>query len=175
VENDPNPEATREPTLADLAQLAQELNQRGARYVVIGGLAMNLLGHARATFDVDLLIAASRENQTKVKEALATMPDQAILEAGDDDIANYIVLRVNDVITVDLMTAACGVSYEEAASGIIWKEVQGVRIPIANARLMLRLKQTYRDRDAEDRRVIEDLLRAEAENLPLDAPSSSQT
>jgi predicted nucleotidyltransferase len=159
MEAEPNRETTREPTLADLAHLARELNDRGARYVVIGGVAMNLLGHARATFDVDLLIAANGDNQKKVKGALATLPDQAILEAGDEDIASYIVLRVNDVITVDLMTAAGGIGYEEAEADIIWKEIEGVRIPVASARLMLRLKQTWREKDAEDRRVIQDLLK----------------
>ncbi|MGA2053084.1 MAG: hypothetical protein ABSH19_07220 [Opitutales bacterium] len=158
MENDADREETREPTLADLVHLARELNQRGARYVVIGGLAMNLLGHARATFDVDLLIAASAENQARVKAALATLPDRAILEAADDDISAYVVLRVNDVITVDLMTAACGIAYEATEPDILWKEIEGVRIPFANERLMLRLKQTYRDKDQEDRRILEDLL-----------------
>ena len=50
--------------------LCRELNARGARYVLIGGLAMAHQGLLRATEDVDLLIEQSRENQHKVRKAL---------------------------------------------------------------------------------------------------------
>lgn len=40
--------------------LARELNRLGARFVVIGGVAMHRLGFIRATDDLDLLIALPR-------------------------------------------------------------------------------------------------------------------
>ncbi len=49
---------SRPPTEADLAGLCRELNQRGAKYIVIGGLAIIAAGLPRMTADVDLLVAA---------------------------------------------------------------------------------------------------------------------
>jgi hypothetical protein len=57
--------------IKDIAQVCAELNRLGARYIVVGGWAMVQAGYVRATEDLDLLIEASRENETKVIEALA--------------------------------------------------------------------------------------------------------
>lgn len=59
---------TRPPDDRDLVALASELNRLGARYVVIGGVAINRLGFIRATEDLDLLIARDRANQQLVKQ-----------------------------------------------------------------------------------------------------------
>jgi hypothetical protein len=50
----PNLES-REPTLQDLRDLCRELNERSARYVVIGGFAIRAAGYNRSTMDVDRL------------------------------------------------------------------------------------------------------------------------
>ena len=52
----------------------------------------------------------ARENQARIKKTLATLPDKAILELGDDDIRDYTVFRVSHDILVDLMISACGVA-----------------------------------------------------------------
>ena len=144
-------EKTRPPQREDLLKLCEELNRLGARYIVIGGLAMNNLGLVRMTEDVDLLIDPSPENQCRVREALLILPEKAILELGaDEDLQEWVVTRVNDEITVDLMTEACGVGYEEAKADVRIREVQSVPIPMANRRLMIKLKQGQRPKDQID-------------------------
>jgi hypothetical protein len=144
-------ELTRPPRKEDLVKLCEELNRLGAKYIVIGGLAMNNLGLVRTTEDVDLLIDSSPENQRKVREALLILPDQAIRELGaDEDLQQWMVTRVNDEITVDLMTEACNVGYEEAKVDVQIREVQSVPIPLANRRLMIKLKQGRRPKDQID-------------------------
>lgn len=148
MDGEPEPERkiTRVPTDADLVSLARELNRLGVAYVVVGGFAINRLGFVRATEDIDLLIARDLANQTLVKLALEILPDRAIRELGDEDIAQWVVVRVNDDITIDLMTEACGIGYEDAAGGIETEEIEGVRIPFAGAQLMLKMKQSPRER-----------------------------
>jgi hypothetical protein len=141
-ESEPSHEVTRVPTDADLVSLARELNRLGVAYVVVGGFAINRLGFVRATEDIDLLIARDRANQALVKQALEILPDHAIRELGDEDIAQWVVVRVNDDITVDLMTEACGVRFEDAASGVETEVIDGVPIPFAGAELMLKMKQS---------------------------------
>lgn len=159
-EPEPEREVTRVPTDADLVSLARELNRLGVAYVVIGGFAINRLGFVRATEDIDLLIARDRVNQALVKQALQILPDGAIRELGDEDLAQWIVVRVNDDITVDLMTEACGVRFEDAADGIETEVIDGVPIPFAGADLMLKMKQSPRGKDAADRSFLQQLIRA---------------
>jgi len=154
-EDEEKGELTRPPDEHDLVFLAKELNRLGAKYVVIGGVAINRLGFVRATEDLDLLISKEKENQAKIKKAFEILPDKAILELGDEDLADWVVVRVNDEITVDLMTEASGISFEEAESDIEWDMIQGVNIPFASAKLMLRFKQGLREKDVMDRKFLE--------------------
>jgi hypothetical protein len=52
----------RPPRLTDLIALCRDLNAEGARYVVIGGMAVIQAGFPRATGDIDLLIDVAPEN-----------------------------------------------------------------------------------------------------------------
>ncbi|MEI6245646.1 MAG: nucleotidyltransferase, partial [Acidobacteriota bacterium] len=93
--------ASREPTVEDLRNLCRELNQRGARYVVIGGFAIRAAGYARQTMDVDLLVADDADNEARVFDALATLPDAAVRELEPGELQKYTVIRVADEIVVD--------------------------------------------------------------------------
>jgi hypothetical protein len=150
---------SRPPTVDDLVALCERLNVEGARYVVVGGMAIVQLGFVRATEDIDLLVDASAENFERIRRAMMSLPDQAIREVEPTDLDEFVVVRVADEIVVDLMKSACGVEYEQARGGVIGVPVHGVTIPFAGAELMLRLKQTVREKDRLDRDFLERLLR----------------
>jgi len=158
--SEPDADLTRVPDENDLVSLARELNRLGVAYVVVGGFAINRLGLVRATEDIDLLVARATANQALLKKALEILPSKAIRELGDEDIGQWVVVRVNDDITVDLMTEACGVTYEDAQPGIEIEEIDGVPIPFANAELMLKMKQGLRDKDTWDRSFLQQLIRS---------------
>lgn len=142
---------SRPPTQADLVGLCRELNQRGAKYVVVGGLAIISAGLARMTTDVDLMVAVDLENEAKVFAALATLPDQAVLELQPGELQQYNVVRVGDEILVDLMRSAGGIDYAEATKHVVWREIDGVQIPFASPRLLWRMKAvTHREKDFGD-------------------------
>lgn len=149
---------TRPPDEDDLVFVARELNRLGVLYIVIGGLAINRLGSNRATEDIDLLIARDLANQKKVKQALEILPNRSIRELGDEDIAEWVIVRVSDDLLIDLMTEACGVGYEEASTGIEIELMQGEPIPFAGPELMLKLKRGFREKDAIDRGFIQHVI-----------------
>ena len=161
MENEPSAETPRLPVQDDLVTLCRELNAQGARYLVVGGFAIIQHGFLRATEDIDLLVEGSLNNQTRIKKALEILPDKAVRELGDDDLRNYLVVRVADEVLVDLMLAACGIGYEEASREIETVVVQGVSIPFAAPRLLLRMKQTHREKDELDRKFLERKIRGE--------------
>ncbi len=94
--------ASREPTVEDLRDLCRELNQRGAKYVVIGGFAMRAAEYNRTTMDVDLMVATDLENEAKVFSALSTLPDNAVRDLKPGELQQYNVIRVGDEILVDI-------------------------------------------------------------------------
>ena len=141
----------REPTVEDLRDLCRELNQRGAKYVVVGGFAIRAANYNRRTMDVDLVVATDAENEARVFSALSTLPDNAVRELQPGELQRYKVIRVGDEILVDLMQSAGGIDYAESAKDVVVREVDGVLIPFASPRLLWRMKAvTHREKDAGD-------------------------
>jgi hypothetical protein len=106
------------------------------------------------------LIDASPENQRRVREALMGLPDQAVRDMADDDLERYAVVRVADAFVVALMKAACGIAYTQASQQIEPVEIDGVAIPFASPELLLRTKDTYREKDKVDRAFLVRLVEA---------------
>jgi hypothetical protein len=141
----------RAPTVEDLRDLCRELNQRLTRYLVVGDFALRAAGYNRWTTHVELIVAADRDNESRVFSALATLPDNAVRELQPGELQQYNVIRVADEILVDLMRSAGGIEYEEAAKDVVVREIQGVPIPFASPRLLWRMKVvTHREKDAGD-------------------------
>lgn len=142
---------SRAPELEDLLTLCRALRAEGVRYLLIGGFAVILHGFVRTTKDIDLLVDPSDENVAAIKRALGTLPDNAVAEIDDGDVRRHTVVRVADEIVVDLMAAACGITYDDAtAQDIEERLVEDVVIPLAGKRLLIRMKDTVRDSDRMD-------------------------
>ncbi|MCI0722573.1 MAG: nucleotidyltransferase [Acidobacteria bacterium] len=151
-------EYSREPSVDDLVRLCDHLNEEGAKYVVIGGFAMLLAGYLRTTGDIDLLVDSSPSNIERIKKALAYLPDHAVKELANDEVAKYTVVRIADEIVIDLMEKACDVTYQIAEPGVQYRPIQGVQVPCLRPELLLQTKLSFRPKDAADRRFLEQLL-----------------
>ena len=121
-------------------------------------MAMVLHGFNRGTEDIDLLVDKVPSNIALLKKALSILPDNAVSEVLDTDIEEYGVVRVADEVVVDLMGSACGIDFKSAESHIEWHELDGVKIPFASAELMLKTKQTLREKDEIDRLYLKRIL-----------------
>lgn len=141
----------REPTVEDLTNICREFNRLGVRYLVVGGFAMRVAGFARQTMDLDIIVAADKENEALAYQALEILPDQASRELRPGDLEQYTVLRIADEVVVDLMKSAGGIGYPEAAKEAVVHQVDGVSIPFASPRLLWRMKfATHREKDLLD-------------------------
>lgn len=159
----------RVPKLEDLVALCRELNARRAAYVVVGGFAIYAAGLARNTGDVDLVIDPSLENEAKVFDALATLPDGCVRELKAGEVDKYLVVRVADEILVDLMAKASGIDYAEAAKSVNVREVDGVAIPFASPELLWRMKRrANREKDRGDLQFLRMWFEARGQTPPED-------
>jgi hypothetical protein len=57
---------------------------------------------------------------------------------------------VADEIVVDLMSKACGIDYDTAVKDVEYKIVEGVKIPVANKQILIKMKKTFRNSDKMD-------------------------
>ncbi len=150
---------SREPSIEDLVDLCERLNQAGAKYVIIGGFAVRAAGYDRRTMDVDVLVDGSLENEARVIGAVAQLPDHAAAELAPGEISKYVVVRVADEIVVDLMQSASGVTYDQAAGEVDLHDIRGVKIPFASPKLLLRMKaDSVREKDLADAKFLRRLL-----------------
>lgn len=146
--------------------LFRALEQHHVRYLLVGGLAMNLHGVPRTTMDVDLMLALDERNKdafVKASRALALtpVPPVAVEDLFDAHkrrawatAKNMIVFALRPAQlqgpTVDvLIDPRC--EFEAALARAVWREVQGVRIALAAIEDLIRLKEhTGRAQDQAD-------------------------
>jgi hypothetical protein len=151
-------EFCRSATKEDLKLLIRSLNEQGADYLLIGGYALFAHGFERATTDINLLVPCTEEAGLRIKKALLLLPDSAAAELDPKWFLDEDNIRVLDEFVVDLILKTCGETYEtlKPFCQIVYLE----EVPIHTVTLdgLLRTKQTVREKDALDRRVIEDTL-----------------
>lgn len=150
---------SRPATLDDLKALIQALNEQAAEYLLIGGYALLAHGFQRATVDIDVLVPAQRAAGERVRNALLILPDHAAREIEPAWFEEGETIRVADEFVVDVMFKACGETYASLLPFETRIDLGGVTVRTVNLEGLLKTKQTYRDKDALDRRVIEDALR----------------
>lgn len=163
-------EYSRPATLEDLKALVAALNVQGAEYLLIGGYALFAHGYHRATTDIDVLVPASKEAGTRVKQALMVLPDQAAREIDPAWFEEGENIRVADAFVVDIMLNACGETYETLQQYAETIDLDGLPVRTVNLEGLLRTKQTMRDKDVADRIVLERALAAFKESAGMPVP-----
>ncbi|MBN1633668.1 MAG: hypothetical protein JW917_05845 [Ignavibacteria bacterium] len=159
-ESNDRSEYSRIPTIDDLIRVCRSLNDNYVKYIVIGEMAMINAGYARATEDIDLLIESSKENREKLKVSLEYLPDKAVNQMKDEDLDNYIVVKIADEFVIDLLVKAGGYEYKDISHFINYSEIEGVKIPFAGPELLYKLKKsTLREKDKLNLLFLEELLK----------------
>ncbi|MCK9554528.1 nucleotidyltransferase [bacterium] len=98
----------------DFKELLQLLNSKKIEYLVIGGYAVAFYGHPRATGDLDIWVALSKDNAHKIVEALKefgfdtpNLKDEIFLEKGKN------IRMGNEPLRIEILTSIDGVEFNE--------------------------------------------------------------
>ena len=153
-------ERSRPATLEDLKRLLAALDAEGADYLLIGGYALLAHGYPRATVDIDLLVPARRDAAVPIRRALLVLADRSAQELAPEWFEEGEGIRVADEIVVDLVFRTCGETYESLKPYQQTIDLDGVPLRTVSLEGLLRTKQSARERDVEDRAVIERALAA---------------
>lgn len=150
-----------------LLDVCRLLDEHGAKYVVVGGIACNLHGLMRATKDIDLLIPKDIKNAEAVIEALGKLTFGIAKELDATEVASKPFTIIGDTPRVDLLTVARKVKYEEAIATARHVKVEGVKIVYAGIDILLKTKDTGRLQDQAD---IERLKQIKGKRAPKAKP-----
>jgi hypothetical protein len=107
------------------------LNSRDAEYIVVGGVAVNLHGHVRATKDLDILVPRDTENTKRILDALGELPYGMARELDAETVNNRPITIVGDDPRVDILKSAGSLNYKNAKGGVVTITIQGVAVPYA--------------------------------------------
>ncbi len=131
------------------------LEREKVRYVVFGAVAINLLGLARATEDLDLFVAPEADNIERLKSALrAVFPDPSIDEISAAELlGDYPSVRYvppDGSFYIDILTRLGeAFRYEDLVAQRI--DFEGLAIPMATPETLYRMKKdTVRPKDWGD-------------------------
>lgn len=147
-------------SLEDLKKLLAALDREGAEYLLIGAYALLAHGYPRATVDIDLIVPARRDAAEPIRRALLVLADRSARELLPEWFEQGEGIRLADEIVVDLVFRTCGETFETLRPFAITIDLDGVPLRTVNLEGLLRTKQSARERDVSDRRIIEQALQA---------------
>ena len=147
-------------------ELFKALHDEGVRYVLVGGLAVNLHGVERATADVDLIMALDPENLGRFHRVARRFAMKPVVPVTLEDFADAakveswirekhmvaFALRGADRFdpTVDILVRPA-VDFEEALARAVVQDLGGFNVTFASIEDLIRLKTgTGRLRDQAD-------------------------
>jgi predicted nucleotidyltransferase len=161
-----------------LEAVFQALNDRGARYVLVGGLAVVLHGHLRATGDVDLIVDLGAGEVEKTLIALETAgfrpyapvavsdfadPEKRAAWVRDKGMLVFSLRPEAGVPMVDLFLEH-PIPFDELWVRSVVTTLRGVPIRVASIDDLVRLKRTAgRPEDLTDAEALLEIKRIQAE------------
>ena len=113
----------------DFKELLQLLNSKKIEYLVVGGYAVALYGHPRATGDIDIWIAISKDNAQKIVEVLREFGFDTTELKEDLFLQKDKVVRMGEPpLRIEILTAIDGVAFKECYKNRNIVEIDGISV-----------------------------------------------
>lgn len=144
---------------SDLARVCYYLHKHNVQFLVIGAYACALHGHIRATQDIDILIQNNTENIEKSIDCIRELYPDLKIDLTAEDFRSNIVIKILDEPELDISVSAWSVTYEKAKEDIQTIVLDNVEIPFAGLRSLIESKDTTREQDIWDVRILNEIQR----------------
>jgi hypothetical protein len=136
-------------------KILEALEREGVRYIVFGAVAINLLGLARATEDLDLFIEPTGENIERLKAALRAVFDDPSIEeiSADELMGDYPAVQYippEGTFHLDILTRL-GEAFSFKDLDAVRIDLDGLLVSVASPKSLFRMKRgTVRPKDWAD-------------------------
>ena len=141
------------PALArDFKEFLKSLNSNHVEYLLIGGYAVGIYGHIRATNDLNIWIGISPENAARVHRALRDFGFNAAALTVDLFLAPNNVVRMGvPPIRIEILTSVSGVEFESCYAEKEMFTIEEIMVPVISlARLRANKTASGRAKDLAD-------------------------
>ena len=159
----PNPYHT---TMASYESLLRSFAEKDLRYLIVGGVAVNLHGYPRFTNDIDILLALDHENLKKMAEIMEDLGYQQRLpisleELGDEqrvralmeekELTAYSFIHAEEPqFNVDVIVAE-SLDFEKFSAQKMHATVWNIDVPVVSIDDLIGMKQrSDREKDVQD-------------------------
>ncbi|RKY31607.1 MAG: hypothetical protein DRP68_04760 [Candidatus Omnitrophota bacterium] len=164
----------------DYIKIFSEFNRRRIKYIVVGGLAVNLYGIPRMTYDIDLLLDMEEKNLKKFLLLLKRWgfkPKIAvdIMDFTKEEKRRMWVKKKNmkafnlfnpswPLSEIDILINT-PVDYKKAKNDIKYIKIKNIRIPLISIRNLIKMKESSkRKQDKTDCFYLKKIMRDEKES-----------
>ncbi|MES1244620.1 MAG: nucleotidyl transferase AbiEii/AbiGii toxin family protein [Acidobacteriota bacterium] len=144
------------------------LEREGVRYVVFGAVALNLLGLARTTEDLDLFVEPEPGNIERLKAALRSVFEDPSIEeiSAEDLLGDYPAVQYNPpegTFHLDILTRL-GEAFRFEDLEMIRVDLEGLPVSVASPKTLYRMKKdTVRPKDWSDAEALRRRFRLESD------------
>ncbi len=149
------------------------LNKAKIRYLVVGGVAVNIYGYPRFTGDIDILLLLEKENLGKMEKVMNKLGYQSRLPVTVKDLQDHKQVRKwlkeknmtafaffpsgENFLMIDILIED-SLKFKKAEENKILKKFDNIKIPvIAIDKLIKMKKKANRTKDLEDIDVLKQL------------------
>jgi hypothetical protein len=141
----------------DLRDLLKTFIDHDVQFLIVGGYALAVHGHPRATGDLDVWLECSEANASRAYEALrvfgAPLQDLRVEDLSTPGTVYQIGLPP---VRIDILTRITGVEFEAAWGDRLDTEIDGLRVPVIGREALLANKRALgRTRDLADVEMLE--------------------
>lgn len=147
-------------------RVLEALQNADVDYIIVGGVAMNLLGCPRFTNDIDILVALDADNLESMKKAMVSLGYEqriplALEELGDEkkavafvkekNLLAYTFFNPNDPLySVDVIVER-SLDFDVYKKNRTYADVWGMSLPVVSIDDLIGMKQeSEREKDALD-------------------------
>jgi hypothetical protein len=146
-------------------EILRDFQSQKVKYVLVGGIAVNLLGSLRSTADMDILVEMSNDNLRKVVSVLKKhgyhvkqpvdpmgIADEKIRRdwIHNKHMKAFNFYKEDELSEVDIIIET-PVSYEEAKEGAVRVKVEDIVLPVISIDKIIKMKKdSGRDKDKFD-------------------------
>jgi hypothetical protein len=155
----------------DLLNFWKLLSAEKVKYIMVGGVAVNLHGYLRATGDVDVWIDDTIENRQALGKVLAHLGYPGVDMVNMQIVPGWTDFYIGSRIELDILVSMKGVgeySFSECLNMAFVAEIEDLKVPflhinqlIANKKAVNRLKDQL---DIIELEKIRDIMENEQEN-----------
>lgn len=138
----------------DFRDFFKALNDQEVKYILVGGLAVVLHGHARVTGDMDIWVECTEDNYKKLEKAfhqfqmpVFDMTLEKFLNTTDNDVFSF----GRNPVGIDVMTSVKGIEFDKSYKASSVFDDDGLPIRIVHINHLIEAKRTSgRLKDLDD-------------------------